>query len=134
MLARTVVVATGARWRQIEADGVRRLAGSGVYYAAMPTDAERCRQEDVIVVAAATRPGRRDATLPLARRVRVVVCGDGLAASMSRYLLDRIDTASNVDVMSDTEVVAAHGDERLEAVDLRDRTGASSASGPTRCS
>jgi thioredoxin reductase (NADPH) len=122
VLGRTVVVATGARWRELDADGVERLTGSGVYHAAMPSDAERCRGEDVVVVGGGNSAGQAVVHLaPLARSVRVVVRGDGLAATMSRYLVDRIESARNVELMTQTEVSAAHGDGRLEAVDLRNR-------------
>jgi thioredoxin reductase (NADPH) len=122
VLGRTVVVATGARWRTLDVDGVERLTGAGVYHAAMPSDAERCRGEDVIVVGGGNSAGQAVVHLaPLARSVRVVVRGEGLAATMSRYLVDRIDQARNVELVTQTEVSAVHGDARLEAVELRDR-------------
>jgi len=122
VLGRTVVVATGARWRTLDADGVERLTGAGVYHAAMPSDAERCRDEDVIVVGGGNSAGQAVIHLaPLARSVRVVVRGDGLAATMSRYLVDRIEKAGNIELLTQTEVSAAHGDGRLEAVELRNR-------------
>src|SRR5919106_5316035 len=121
-LGRTVVVATGARWRTLDAEGVERLTGAGVYHAAMPSDAKRCRDEDVVVVGGGNSAGQAVVHLaPLARSVRVVVRGDGLAATMSRYLVDRIENARNVELLTQTEVSAAHGDARLEAVDLRNR-------------
>ena len=58
VLARSVMMATGARWRELQANGVDRFRGAGVYHATMATDAERSRGQDVIVVAAATRPAR----------------------------------------------------------------------------
>ena len=122
VLARTVVVATGARWRELEAEGVQRLTGSGVFHAAMPSDARRCRDQDVIVVGGGNSAGQ--AIVPLAsvaRSVRVVVRDEGLATTMSRYLVDRIETARNVELMTETEVVAAHGGQRLEGVDVRRR-------------
>jgi thioredoxin reductase (NADPH) len=122
VLGRTVVVATGARWRTLDAEGVERLTGAGVYHAAMPSDAQRCRDEDVIVVGGGNSAGQAVVHLaPLARSVRVVVRGEGLAATMSRYLVDRIEQARNVELVTQTEVIAAHGDGRLEAVELRDR-------------
>jgi thioredoxin reductase (NADPH) len=127
VLARTVVVATGARWRELEADGVQRLTGAGVFHAAMPSDTRRCRDQDVIVVGGGNSAGQ--AIVPLARvarSVRVVVRGGNLASTMSRYLVDRIENARNVEVMTETEVVAANGDGRLESVDLRRRGEAQS--------
>jgi thioredoxin reductase (NADPH) len=122
VLARTIVVATGAHWRELDAEGVARLAGAGVYHAAMPSDAQRCRDEDVIVVGGGNSAGQAIVQLAsVARSVRVVVRGDGLSLSMSRYLVDRIENARNIELMTETDVVEAHGRERLEAVSLRDR-------------
>ena len=126
VLARTVLVATGARWRRLEADGLERLTGSGVYHAAMPADAAAYRGEDVIVVGGGNSAGQAVLHLaPVARSVRVVVRGDGLASTMSRYLLDRIERASNVEVITRAEVAAVAGNGRLETVDLRDRRNGS---------
>jgi len=121
-LARTVVVATGARWRELTADNVDRFRGAGVYHAAMATDAERCRGEDVIVVGGGNSAGQAAVHLSrLARSVRVVVRGDGLASTMSSYLVERIESRPNIELMTGTEVAAVHGDGRLEHADLRDR-------------
>jgi thioredoxin reductase len=122
VLARTVVVATGARWRTLEAEGIARFTGAGVYHAASATDAERCRGEDVIIVGGGNSAGQAAVHLSrAARSVRVVVRRDGLSATMSRYLVDRIEHRSNIDVVTETEVAAVHGNGRLESVDLRDR-------------
>jgi thioredoxin reductase (NADPH) len=122
VLARTIVIATGARWRELDADGVQRLTGAGVFHAAMPSDAKRCRGQDVIVVGGGNSAGQAIVQLAsLARSVRVVVRGEGLSSTMSSYLVDRIENARNIEVMTETEVAAARGDGRLEAVDLRRR-------------
>jgi thioredoxin reductase (NADPH) len=121
-LARTVVVATGARWRTLSADNAERFTGAGVYYAAMATDAERCRGEDVIVVGGGNSAGQAAVHLSRgARSVRVVIRGDGLAGTMSRYLLERLESRPNVEIVTGTEVSAVHGDGRLEHADLRSR-------------
>jgi thioredoxin reductase (NADPH) len=121
-LARTVVVATGARWRKLAADNVERFTDAGVYHAAMATDAERCRGEDVIVVGGGNSAGQAAVHLSrAARSVRVVIRGDGLAATMSRYLVARIESRPNIEIMTQTEVSAVHGDDRLEHADLRRR-------------
>ena len=121
-LARTVVVATGARWRTIDADNVERFTGAGVYHAVMATDSERCRGEDVIIVGGGNSAGQAAVSLSrAARSVRVVVRGEGLAATMSRYLVDRIESRSNIEIITGTEVGAVHGNGRLEHADLRSR-------------
>ena len=121
-LARTVVVATGARWRRLDAANVDRFTGAGVYHAAMASDAERCRDEDVIVVGGGNSAGQAAAHLSrTARSVRVVIRGDGLAATMSRYLLDRLEARPNVEIRTRTEVSAVHGNGALDSADLRDR-------------
>jgi thioredoxin reductase (NADPH) len=119
-LARTVVVATGARWRKLAADNVERFTDAGVYHAVMATDAERCRGEDVIVVGGGNSAGQAAVHLSrAARSVRIVIRGEGLAATMSRYLVERIEARPNIEIISQTEVSAVHGDDRLEHADLR---------------
>ena len=122
-LARTVVVATGARWRALTADNAERFLGAGVYYAVMPTDAERCRGEDVIVVGGGNSAGQAALALSrAARSVHVVIRGAGLSSTMSRYLLERIESRPNIELRTGAEVSAVHGNGRLEQADLRDRT------------
>ena len=90
----------------------------------MASDAERCRGEDVIVVGGGNSAG--EAALHLARgarSVRIVVRGDGLAATMSRYLLERIEARPNIEIVTRTEIGAVDGDGRLESAELRDRDG-----------
>ena len=92
VLARSVVMATGARWRELQAEGIDRFRGAGVYHAAMATDAERCRDEDVIVVGGGNSAGQAAVHLATrARSVRVVVRGKALKSTMSHYLVDRIE-------------------------------------------
>ena len=122
VLARSVVMATGARWRELGAEGMERFRGAGVYHWAMATDAQRCRGEDVIVVGGGNSAGQAAVHLShLARSVRVVVRGTALKSTMSQYLVDRIERTSNIEVMTETEVAAVHGKAALDTVSLRDR-------------
>jgi thioredoxin reductase (NADPH) len=122
VVARAVVMATGARWRELQAEGVDRFRGAGVYHAAMPTDAERCRDEDVIVVGGGNSAGQAAVHLASrARSVRVVVRGKALKSTMSQYLIDRIDRSPRIEVMTETEVSAVHGSATVESVSLVDR-------------
>jgi thioredoxin reductase (NADPH) len=122
VLARSVVVATGARWRELQAEGIDRFRGAGVYHAAMATDAERCRDEDVIVVGGGNSAGQAAVHLATrARSVRVVVRGRTPKSTMSTYLLDRIKRSPRIEVMTETEVVALHGSATVESVTVVDR-------------
>jgi thioredoxin reductase (NADPH) len=122
VLARSVVMATGARWRELQADGVDRFRGAGIYHAAMPTDAERARGENVIVVGGGNSAGQAAIHLASrARSVRIVVRGAALKSTMSHYLVDRIKRARNIEVMTETEVSAVHGSATVTSVSLLDR-------------
>ncbi len=122
VLGRTTVVSTGARWRTLDVPGIDRFVGAGVYYTATATDARRCAGEDVLVVGGGNSAGQAAAYLSrAARSVRVVIRRDGLAATMSSYLVERLERAPNVEVMPHSEVTAVHGEPALGGVTLRDR-------------
>jgi thioredoxin reductase (NADPH) len=132
VLARSVVVATGARWRELQADGVDRFRGAGVYHAAMATDAERCRDEDVIVVGGGNSAGQAAVNLATkARSVRVVVRGRTLKATMSNYLVERIKRSPRIEVMTETEVVAVRGTATVESATVADRRDGSTQEVPS---
>ena len=122
VLARSLVMATGARWRELEAEGIERFRDAGVYHAAMATDVERCRDEDVIVVGGGNSAGQAATQLASrARSVRVVVRGKALKTTMSHYLIDRIERSTRIEVITETELVAVQGSATVESVSLRDR-------------
>jgi thioredoxin reductase (NADPH) len=125
VLARSLVMATGARWRELRADGIERFRGAGVYHAAMATDAERARDKDVIVIGGGNSAGQAAASLAHhARSVRVIVRGKALKSTMSRYLVDRVERSPRIEVMTETEVVALHGSAVVESVTLQSSDGA----------
>lgn len=122
VLARSVVVATGAQWRELQAEGVDRFRGAGVYHWAMAGDAERARDQDVIVVGGGNSAGQAAMHLASrARSVRVVVRGPTLKSTMSNYLLDRLKRSPRIELMTDSEVVAVHGSATVESVTVTDR-------------
>lgn len=118
---RTVVLATGARYRKLDVPRLADFEGYGIYYAATLTEAGFCRGEPVVVVGGGNSAGQ--ATIFLSEHavsVRLLVRGDDLAKSMSRYLIDRIENNSKVEVMLHTEVREFLGTRALEAVVAED--------------
>ena len=117
---RAVVVAAGVQYRRLPLDDLDRFDGAGVYYAATELEAQTCASEPVVVVGGGNSAGQ--AAVFLAQRgspVTICIRRDGLEESMSRYLIDRIDNAAAITVATRTEVIALHGDDRLESVTLR---------------
>ncbi len=127
--ARALVVATGVSYRVLPAAGAAALTGRGVYYGANANDASGCAGEDVLLVGAGNSAGQSALNLARhARRVVLVARGASLGATMSRYLIDRIAAAPNIEVRLRTDVTAVRGDGHLESVELTDRaTGATGA-------
>ena len=119
--ARCVVLAVGADYRRLPAEGAERLQGLGLYYAATHLEALVASGEDVVVVGGGNSAGQAVINLTAyARRIHLVVRRP-LDATMSRYLIDRIEAAENVEILEGCEVEALHGDEKLEAVTLAGR-------------
>jgi thioredoxin reductase (NADPH) len=120
--ARCVVIASGARYRELAVDNLKTYEGRGVWYWASPIEARLCANEDVILVGGGNSAGQAAVFLSEhASKVRIMVRGEGLAATMSRYLIDRIEAAPNIEVMPYTEVLGLAGDGRLQRVRWRNR-------------
>ena len=118
--ARAVVVASGVSYRRLPAPGVDELAGRGVYYGASASDAAQLSGEDVYVVGAANSAGQAALNFSRhAKRVVMLVRAASLEASMSRYLIERIEATENVEVRCGTEVVSASGRDHLECLTIR---------------
>ncbi len=114
-----LLVATGVQWRKLDAPGVERLAGAGIYYGAAMTEALSCRDEDVFVVGGANSAGQAAMYFSrYARRVVMLVRGSSLASSMSQYLIDQLKETKNIQIEFNTSVVEAHGDDHLEAISI----------------
>ena len=116
--ARCVVLAVGADYRCLPADGAERFSGLGLYYAATHIEALHASGKDVVVVGGGNSAGQAVVNLAAyARRIRLVV-RRSLTKTMSRYLIDRIEAAENVEICEGCEVTALHGGDELEAVTI----------------
>jgi thioredoxin reductase (NADPH) len=119
--ARTVILACGVSWRRLTVEGFDRLAGKGVSYGAARSEAPNSHGLDVHVVGAGNSAGQAALFFSThARSVTIVHRGGTLATSMSRYLIDQVAARPNIGVLLRTQVVAAHGDAALEAIEVRD--------------
>ncbi|UCF20291.1 MAG: FAD-dependent oxidoreductase [Gemmatimonadota bacterium] len=110
-----VVIATGVSYRQLEAEGIERLNGAGVYYGAALTEGESVRDQDVYIVGGANSAGQAAMYFSgFARTVTMLVRGDSLSSSMSQYLIDQIQANDRIRVRTGTEVLDVQGETRLE--------------------
>jgi thioredoxin reductase (NADPH) len=123
--ARAVIIATGARYRKLALPNLDRFEGVGVYYGATFIEAQMCRSEEVVVVGGGNSAGQAAVFLAATtRHVHMLVRSDGLADTMSRYLIRRIEQTPNITLRTRTAIVALEGDDRLERIHWRDdRTG-----------
>jgi thioredoxin reductase (NADPH) len=122
--ARAVVVASGARYRRPDIERLDSFEGRGVWYWASPVEARLCAAQEIVLVGGGNSAGQAAVFLSgHARRVNLVIRGGGLGASMSRYLIERIEATPNIELVFNTEVVGLEGpdDGSLERVRLRSR-------------
>ena len=114
-----LLVATGVQWRKLEAPGVERLTGAGIYYGAAMTEAMSTRDEDVYIVGGANSAGQAAMYFSrYARRVVMLVRGASLATSMSQYLIDQLKATTNVHIEFNSSLVGAHGKDHLEEISV----------------
>ena len=124
VLARTVIIATGAAYRKPAIDNLSQFENVGVYYGATFMEAQLCRGEEVVVVGGGNSAGQAAVFLAqTAKRVHILVRTGGLAESMSRYLIRRIEENPRIVLRTKTEIVALEGAEHLERVRWRDESG-----------
>lgn len=126
--ARAVVIATGVQYRKPDLPDLPRFEGLGVYYAATQVEANFCSGEDVIVVGGGNSAGQAAVFLAgRGQRVQMLVRGNGLAESMSRYLIRRIEETPNITLRTRCQIEALEGDSHLERVSWRDGDGVTTA-------
>ncbi|WP_169947736.1 FAD-dependent oxidoreductase [Microbispora sp. H11081] len=123
--AHTVVLATGVSYRLLDAPGLADLTGRGVFYGAAASEAPSCSGEEVYVVGGANSAGQAAVYFSrFARKVNILIRGDDLTRSMSRYLIDQIAAIPTIEVHPHTHVAGGEGRDHLERLILRDgRTG-----------
>ena len=119
--ARTVVIATGAQYRKLPLENLSQFEGAGVYYGATHLEAQLCGGDEVIVVGGGNSAGQAAVFLAqTAKRVLMLVRSSGLTASMSRYLIRRIEESPAIVLRTNTEITALEGSDHLERVSWRD--------------
>ena len=124
--ARAIVVASGARYRRPSIENLAEFEGRGVWYWASPIEARLCAAQEVVLVGGGNSAGQAAVFLSgHARKVNMMIRGGGLGASMSRYLIERIEATANIELMFNTEVVGLEGtaEGSLERVRSKSRLG-----------
>jgi thioredoxin reductase (NADPH) len=114
-----LMIATGVQWKRLEAPGVDRLQGAGVYYGGGATEALSCKGEIVYIVGGANSAGQAAMNFAkYAERVFILVRGSSLASTMSQYLIDQIEQTPNIQIWTHASVAEVHGDSHLEEVSV----------------
>jgi thioredoxin reductase (NADPH) len=123
--ASTVVVATGARYRRLDVPNLQDFEGRGVWYWASPIEARLCRNEEIVLVGGGNSAGQAAVFLRnFAAKIWMLVRGPSLAESMSQYLIDRIKATENIEVLTQTEIVALYGSSEKQLEHVRWRNNA----------
>jgi thioredoxin reductase (NADPH) len=118
------LVATGVSYCKLDIEGAERFTGAGIYYGAAQTEAIACKDEEVFIIGGANSAGQAAMYFSrYAAKVHMLVRGESLAKSMSRYLIDQIENNPKIEVMTRTEVVRACGESHLERIALRTPEG-----------
>jgi thioredoxin reductase (NADPH) len=124
VLAKTVVIATGAEYRKLPLENISQFEGAGVYYGATFIESQLCAGEEVCIVGGGNAAGQAAVFLAQsARQVHMVVRSGGLAETMSRYLIRRIEESPRITLHTKTEIVGLEGDDHLEHVNWRNGNG-----------
>src|SRR6202522_660766 len=120
IVAHATICSTGVRYRKLNLDNEDKFQGIGVYYGAGVSEATLCEDKHVVVVGGGNSAGQASMHFArFAKKVTIVIRGDCLRRTLSQYLVDRIHSSPNIEVLARTEVVALHGDHMLQAITLR---------------
>jgi len=115
--ARTVIIATGAQYRKLPLEDITRFENAGIYYGATFIESQLCKGEEVVVIGGGNSAGQAAVFLSqTARKVHMLVRSDGLAQSMSRYLIRRIEECGDIILRTQTELTGVDGREHLERI------------------
>lgn len=130
--ARSIILALGVTYRRLSIEGFDRLTGKGIYYGAARSEASWVQRQDVYLIGAGNSAGQAALLFANhARSVTLLVRGDSIAKSMSYYLIEQLKTKSNISIELRSEVTAIHGDEHLEAIEVRNHATGASERRPT---
>lgn len=122
IVARSAICATGVDYRRLALPNEEKFQGAGLYYGAGSSEAELCGNEHVFIVGGGNSAGQASTYFArYARKVTIVVRGDSLRDTLSHYLVDRINSTQNIEVLANTEVTALHGDQMLQSITLKNR-------------
>src|SRR5579859_7361132 len=114
-----LMIATGVQWRRLDAPGIDRLQGAGVYYGGGATEALSCKGETIYVVGGANSAGQAAMNFAkYADRVVILVRGDSLASTMSQYLIDQVKSTPNIQLWTHASVAEVHGNSHLEEISV----------------
>jgi thioredoxin reductase (NADPH) len=115
----TLMIASGVQWRRLDAPGVDRLQGAGIYYGGGSTEAISCKDETVYIIGGANSAGQAAMNFArYAKRVMMVVRGSSLGSTMSQYLIDQIKATPNIEIWAHACVAEVHGETHLEEVSV----------------
>jgi thioredoxin reductase (NADPH) len=124
LLTRAIIIASGVEYRRLAVENLSRFEGAGVYYAATRMEAQLCADEEIAVVGGANSAGQAAMFLAeTAKRVHMLIRGDGLAQTMSRYLISRIEAHPAIELHTRTEIVGLDGNRHLEQIAWRTGRG-----------
>jgi thioredoxin reductase (NADPH) len=114
-----LMIASGVQWRRLDAPGIDKFQGAGVYYGGGTTEALSCKNEIVYVIGGANSAGQAAMNFAkYAERVVILVRGSSLSSTMSQYLIDQIKQTPNIQIWAHASVVEAHGDSHLEEISV----------------